>query len=130
MDSSADSRYARVISSLANLMNAAVIVTDLDGRLLMATDRAVKLLGAEDESEIVGKSGFDWLAPEDRQAALNNLLNVAEKGSKKNQRYVLTQENGSKQQIELDSALMRLPDGQPEGFVLVIRSIGEPEEDP
>lgn len=108
---------------LLDALPCAVFATDLDGRMIMANSQALLLLGAEAETDILGQSSFDWITPDYQQLALDNLIKTAELGQNVNQHYVLYRRDGTEFPAVMDASLLRKSDGQPEGFIAIVRDV-------
>ncbi|MCG2740837.1 MAG: ATP-binding protein, partial [Syntrophaceae bacterium] len=74
--------------------------------------------------DLVGKSSFDLIAPEDQQKAVAGMEEALEKGYAKDRGYLITKD-GSKLPVEMSVAIMKGVDGEPIGFVGVIADITE-----
>ena len=101
----------------------AVTVTDLEGRITHVSDRTLMVHGVESTEEIIGKSAFEFIAPEDREKALNNLQITLKEGAVKNVEYVMLKGDGSRFIGELNAALVKDSEGNPKAFIATVRDI-------
>ena len=58
----------------------AVVMTDLNGRILFASRQTWKLVGLSDREELVGQSVFDYVIEDDRRRLAENIPRLAETG--------------------------------------------------
>ena len=101
----------------------AVTVTDLEGRITHVSDRTLIIHGAESAEEMIGKSAFEFIAPEDRERALNNLEKTLKEGAVKNLEYVMLKKDGSRFTGVLNASLVKDYDGNPMAFIGTVRNI-------
>ncbi len=114
-----DEMYRALVSASPD----AVILTDMQGRVVYASKRAVELGGFADEAEIVGKSAFDFIVPEDRARAAAGLKKTLETGLQEKIEYRLLRKDGSTYVAELSTAIIRNADGTPRAFVGTLRDV-------
>ncbi len=105
----------------------AIIVGDLNGRLITANAQAVRLHGYDSLEDLQASVTrvLDFLVPEDRQRAADNTRHTWEHGAIHNVPYTLLRKDGSRFPGELSASLIRGPDGQPMAFVGITRDISE-----
>jgi len=101
----------------------AIIVTDLEGKLLMANKRAAELRGSAREDDLLGQNVFDFLVPEDRQRAFQDGLETIQTRRAKNLEYTMLREDGSHLFVELSASVVKATEGKPRAFVGVLRDI-------
>ncbi len=106
---------AELYRSVVETSPDAIMVTDLNGRVLMCNQPAATHHGAEGPGAMLGLNGFDFVAPEDKERAAENA----------NVEYTLVRRDGSRIPAELSASLIRDPEGQPRAFVAVVRNISE-----
>jgi PAS domain S-box-containing protein len=103
----------------------AIMVTDLNGTVLMCNQQAAIHYGAELPEGLVGLSGFDFIAPEDRDRAAENARRTLETGGVRNIEYTLVRKDGTRIPAELSASVIRDPEGQARAFIAVVRNISE-----
>ncbi len=101
----------------------AVLVTDMHGKVVYASKRAIEMGGFTHEADIVGKSAFDFIAQEDRERAREGLKKTLEKGIQESIEYRLLRKDGSSYIAELSTAVIRNVDGTPRAFVGTLRDV-------
>jgi PAS domain S-box-containing protein len=105
----------------------AIIMTDIVGNLISVNHQAALLHGFKNIKEMlsVGKTAFDFIAPEDSQRAMENVKRTLEKGIAKSVEYTLLKKNGVRVPVELSASIIPNAQGGPKGFIGVIRDITE-----
>jgi PAS domain S-box-containing protein len=113
------------LSSAVKMSTESIVISDLDGRILDANEAAIRGYGANDRSDLIGKSSFDLIAPEDREKALEGLKEVLEKGYVTNREYNLVIKDGSTIPVEMSVSIIKDAGGKPTGLVGISRNITE-----
>ena len=108
----------------------AIILSDLKGNLLKVNRQASQFYGFNTEEEMLAKSksAFDYIHPDDREQALKKMSETLEHGSVKNVDYKLYKKDGSYYYAELNATLIKDDDGNPKGFIAVLRDRTERKE--
>jgi PAS domain S-box-containing protein len=100
-----------------------VAVTDLEGTITEVNDRGVEMHGFGSKDEMLGISAFELIAPSDRERAVINTGRVLEQGSVVSIEYTLVRADGSEFPGELSASQLQDANGNPIGFVAVVRDI-------
>jgi PAS domain S-box-containing protein len=103
----------------------AVVMFDLEGKVLVASRQTWRLLGLSDSDELVGRSVFDYVAEEDRQRLAANMTRLIEAGLRRNTEYIVLRQDKARVPVEVSSAVIRDADGQPKAVTAVLRDITE-----
>ena len=103
----------------------AIVVTDLKGKIIEASERASELYGAKDVSEFLGKDSFDMIIPEDRERALKGLSKTLKEGFVRNMEYNFLRKDGSSYIGELNASLIKDVNGNPKSFIGTTRDISD-----
>jgi PAS domain S-box-containing protein len=101
----------------------AISMIDLDGKIVSVNNAAVRMHGGEDKSDLIGKSAFDSLPPEDRERALAAIQQILAKGYVAETEYHTVTKDGRRIPIGASGALIRDADGKSIGIVAVVRDI-------
>lgn len=101
----------------------AITMTDLEGRILMVNRRAELLHGLTGD-EVKGRNIQDFVAPEHRGRAGDNLTQALE-GEVKNVECDLLRKDGGVVPCELTAALLRSARGRPAGLIVLTRDISQ-----
>jgi len=108
---------------LVNAMPDVIVRLDLDGKILFVNDQALFISGYSRE-ELIGQNMIQFVAPEDREKALQLSLLMMERRLGP-QEYRLILKNGRKVPFEINGDVLRDADGRPFGMVQVCRDIHE-----
>lgn len=102
-----------------------IVLTDMNSKILMVNQQALKLHGYDTEEELVGKNGFDFIAPEDHQRAIEIMRQIFEKGYMRNVEYKLVKKDGTIFSAETSASLILDAQGNPKAIVGMSRDITE-----
>jgi PAS domain S-box-containing protein len=111
--------------SLVEMSPDAITISDLNGRLLMVNKKALDLFGSENEDDLIGKIGIEYIVPEDRDRATNYVQQIIEKGAVKSIQYKFFKKDGSEFHGEVSSTLITDPEGNPKSLLSITRDITE-----
>jgi two-component system cell cycle sensor histidine kinase/response regulator CckA len=111
--------YSKLIAAIPDI----VVRTDINGQILFLNDVALQFSGYQ-RSEIQGKNILEFIAPEDQESAVENMILMFERrlGPKE---YALIMKNGKKISFEINSDVLRRNDGSPYGTVNICRDISK-----
>ncbi len=110
--------------TLFNQSNDAVLIHDLDGILLEVNRRAAEMLGYQLD-ELVGTDLRTLLSEEESHRLAGNLILLREGAHIPVFERQLKKKDGSYVPVEINTALVRNSDGQPEKALGVVRDISE-----
>ncbi len=100
-----------------------VTVTDLEGRITFASERAVRQHGAASVEELIGRNAFELIAPEQVDAARHNAMRTLQEGHSGAVEYEVIDKTGARRHAELTAALVPGAAGAPRGFIAITRDI-------
>ncbi|RLG69295.1 MAG: hypothetical protein DRO11_07970, partial [Methanobacteriota archaeon] len=113
------------LSNAVKISKDSIVISDIEGRIVDVNAATLKMYGTDNKEDLIGKSSFDLIAPEDREKAVAGMQETLEKGYIANREYHVITKNGNKLPIEMSVALMKDADGEPIGFVGISRDITE-----
>ncbi len=113
------------LSNAVKMSTDIIVIGDLDAKIVDVNEAGLKMYGAKDRSDLIGKSSFDLIAPEDRERAVAGTGEVLEKGYVKGREYDIITKDGSRLPVEMNVGIMKDAKGKPVGFVGVSRDITE-----
>ena len=118
-----EERFRCVIETFPDAM----IVMDLNGRLIMANPQTARLFGAESVDELMShvKFCYDAIAPEDRQRAAEAIQRLLASDFSATPDFCLLRRDGSRWPAEVRSSVQRDSEGNPTALITVIRDITE-----
>jgi len=102
-----------------------VTVTDLHGNITECNQATVDMHGFSSKEELIGKSGFEFIAKKDRQRAMEDLKKILEQGSVKNIQYTCVTKDGRGFLAEFSASVIKDPSGNLTGFVAITKNISE-----
>ena len=106
----------------------AITVTDLEGTVISASKRAAEVHGFGRVEELVGRSALEFIAPEERELALENLNRTLEEGSVRGVEYAMVRRDGGRFTGAINASLLRDAEGNPKGFIAITRDITATKE--
>ncbi|MBN1178387.1 MAG: GAF domain-containing protein, partial [Anaerolineae bacterium] len=88
-------RAEELYRTLVRTSPDAVTMTDLEGRITFVSPRTLEMHGYDSPDELMGRSAFDLIAPEDRQRAARNLQRTVAEGAMWGMEYTLLRKDGT-----------------------------------
>ncbi|MEN6466172.1 MAG: cache domain-containing protein [Syntrophaceae bacterium] len=110
-----------LFTKLINAIPDIVVRTDMEGQVQFISDYALKISGYARE-EIEGRNMLEFIAPEDRQRAVEVTMRQLEEHVGP-QEYHMIMKEGEKLLFEINGDVLRNEDGSPYGYVNVCRDI-------
>ncbi|HEX3000215.1 MAG TPA: PAS domain S-box protein, partial [Armatimonadota bacterium] len=101
----------------------AIVLCDLDTRILKVNPQGARLAGYEAPAQLEGKCCLDFLEPEDRERAFSGIREALASGFCKYQRYQLRRVDGMSIPVELYATILRDPAGAPQSLLAIIKDI-------
>ena len=114
-------RYRKLVETVP----MSITITNLEGKIIWANPYALKLHGLSSMEEMLGKSAFDLIAPEDRQRAIENTRITMEIGGIREIEYNVLRKDGSSFPAKVSAALIPGSEGQPQAFIGLVWDISE-----
>lgn len=102
-----------------------IVISDLEGTVVDLNETALGFYGAIDKSEVIGKSAFDLMPPEQKAKLIENMKEVMTKGRGRRRVFDFTAKTGARISVDITTSLMRNADGSPAGLVAILRDITE-----
>lgn len=101
----------------------AVTMTDLEGRIIFVSPRALELHGSDDADDLLGRSAVELIAVEEHEKAIRNLEKTLQKGLVRNVEYRMIKKDGSSYIGEMNASLVQDSQGNPKAFIATTRDI-------
>lgn len=114
-----EERYRRLIETSPD----AITLTDLGGTIIFCNQQAALLQGLGHAEEMIGRSAFEFVAPESAPLAIENARKILETGSIRNVEYTSVKSDGTRFLVELSASAILDVDGQPNALIGVVRDI-------
>ena len=121
-------KVTRMYHTLIDISPAAITVINLEGYITYASSKILELHGYEYVDELIGKSAFDLIAPEDRESAREHLQKILVDGSIREIEYTLLKKDGSRLAGELNASLIKDSSGNPVSILATSRDLTELKE--
>jgi PAS domain S-box-containing protein len=102
-----------------------VVRHKLDTEVMEVSQGTLNLFGMESSKEIVGRSGFEVIAPEDQERAKEIYNHILKKGYIKNLEISLVKRDGSHIIVESNVTVVKDKNGNPKGLIGSTRDITE-----
>ncbi len=116
-----EERYRKLVDSSP----FAIMMFDLEGKILMTNQELLNLYGAERDLELIGKSVFELIHKKDQDRAVKFLEKALKSGKTKNQQYIMVRKDGSKYTGEINLTVLTNSDGKPYAVLGIGQDITE-----
>ncbi|MDR3609530.1 MAG: PAS domain S-box protein [Ignavibacteriaceae bacterium] len=103
----------------------AIIMLDLNGKILMSNKQVAVTLGFENVEEIQEQNIFSFFTPRDKKRIFRDARIVIETGILRNLEYTIIRKNGEQIPIEISASLILDMFGKPDGIIGIMRDISE-----
>lgn len=111
--------------SILNASPDDITITDREGRIVMLSPAARAIFGYKDDAEGVGRHVTDFIVPQDRQRAMEQVRARLQGINSGPAEYLGLRADGSTFDIEVNSDFIRDPAGGPTGMVVIVRDISQ-----
>jgi len=101
----------------------AVVLIDLGGNFIDASERAFELFREHNIEGWRTKNAFDYIAPEDRERALRYLQNAPREGFGRNEEWTMQRPDGTRFIVELNASWLTDAEGKPKAIITVLRDV-------
>ncbi len=102
-----------------------VVITDLAGTVLMVSPKIVGLVGIADETALIGRNHLQFVVPEDRGRAIENVELMFQGIFTGPGEYRIEDATGRIIEVESNAEFVRDEQGQPQKIVFFVRDIRE-----
>ncbi len=110
--------HRQMWKTLLEISSEGIITTDLRGRIRETSRRVVELFGFPHADELVGKSAFELILPEDHEEFISNLQKTFKEGAVDRIELSLVRKDGTRFRCRLGMSLLRDAQGKPQGFLI------------
>ncbi|MDD5748715.1 MAG: PAS domain S-box protein [Actinomycetota bacterium] len=111
--------------TLVGAIPDAVTVTNLEGKIVHASQRTAEIHGFEDPNELIGMNALEFMEKDDINHATLMIKDTMNKGPQRKQEFAFLKKDGSKFIGEISTSLIHDADGNPTGFVGITRDVTE-----
>ncbi len=117
-----EEKLRNIFESIGN----GVIVTDLEANIIDVNNATLRMGGYSHKDELIGRNAIDFVSPNDRAMAMENMSKELEIGhSIKDVEYGLLAADGSEFYVESNATVLCDNSGNPVGLINVIKDITE-----
>ena len=109
--------------SILNASPDDITITDREGRIIMISPAARTMFGYERDDQALGRLVTDFIAPEDRARAMEQVSSRLRGVAAVPAEYRGLRHDGTTFDIEVNSDFLRDPEGSPTGMVIIARDI-------
>jgi diguanylate cyclase (GGDEF)-like protein/PAS domain S-box-containing protein/putative nucleotidyltransferase with HDIG domain len=106
-------------------INEAIILTDLEGRILDINEAGFRMSGYESKSQVIGVNGIQFFEEAARSSVQEQLAKLLKEGHIPIISYKIVSKTGQIYDVEASAVLLRDHDGNPTGLIVVIRNVSE-----
>jgi PAS domain S-box-containing protein len=103
----------------------AILLFDLNGKILMSNKQVAVTLGFDSIEEIQLQNIFSFFNPEGKRRIFRDARQVVESGILKNREYTVIRKNGEQRPVEISASLILDIFGKPDGIIGIMRDISE-----
>ncbi len=96
-----------------------------EGKILMLNQQCARMLGYESQEELLGRSIYEFIVPEDHPRVNADLAHILETGSLPIIRYHLVRRDGTRFPAECSAAIGAGRDGHPGSVMTIVRDVTE-----
>lgn len=114
-----ESYYRALLEAIPDM----VVITDPSGLITYVSDSATKFLGYNSPDEILGKNNQDFFAPEDLEKVQQLGSFIQTHGFLSQQVATVVRKDGKRRIVEISSAMVPSPQGQPSAYIAILRDI-------
>ncbi len=111
--------------SVLNASPDAITIANLDGIILYSSPRMLEMFRYTDTNEIINRPIFDFINKSDHEKARSNIEKLFQRTLLNAEEYIGIRSDGSLFYIEVNSEIIRDPEGNPTSMLFVTRDISE-----
>jgi PAS domain S-box-containing protein len=112
-----EERFRRLVETSPD----AIAQMDLEGKIVAVNRQTVKLYGGAGPEDVIGQNAVELIEPGRQEAARRTMAEVLERGAVFGIEYRVRRKDGTYYDAEVSSSVVRDGQGNPQGFLAVIR---------
>jgi PAS domain S-box-containing protein len=113
------------LSDAVRMTSDSIVIIDLKGKIVEVNEAALKMNGPNDRADLIGKDAFDFISPEEREIVIADARKAMSAGDSTPIEYHCVTKDSLKILVEATVSVMKGENGEPIGFVNVVRDITE-----
>jgi PAS domain S-box-containing protein len=118
---------AALYRSIVETSPDAITVIGVNGNVILCNQQAATLHGFGQVDEMIGRSAWQFVAPEDLERATSDFQRTVEAGSIRSVAYTLVRADGGRVAVEVSASAILDTARQPRAFIGVVRDVTERE---
>lgn len=118
-------RSESLYKSILNASPDTITITDLEGKILFSSARALKMFGYNHSEEFQNHSLFEFIDEKDHAKAQQNIMNMFQNILFGADEYTGVKSDGTRFDIEVNGEFIRDTEGTPTSFIFVTRDISD-----
>ena len=115
----------RELESLINTSPDAIIITDVDNRIIMINNQFLVMSGFNDEKSLKGRNFLDFVQSENVTKVLKELHNILVSGHITGVEFSIVNKDYKKLPVELNASILSDPHNNPKYIINIIRDISD-----
>jgi PAS domain S-box-containing protein len=115
----------QIFSRAIELSIDAIMIGDLNGKINHVNDALLKMYGSASKSDFIGKFVIEFIADRDREMATQKSMEAISTGNGFKGEFAVITKSGAEIPVEVTVTIIRNEQGQPIGFVDILRDITE-----
>lgn len=119
-----EARYKALVESSPD----AIVMFDLEGRIIFASPQAAERHRVEEASDLIGRSVIDLVVESDRELMKSNIQRLLKSGIRRNDEYTGLLPDGTTFFGEVSASVINDLSGKPEALMAVYRDITDRKE--
>ncbi|MCW3999486.1 MAG: PAS domain-containing protein [Candidatus Bathyarchaeota archaeon] len=100
-----------------------IVIGDLYGYISDVNDALLKIMGAHDKSEFIGRNILEFLAKEEKARAIQSALDAIANDQGMTQRFRICLQNGKETTLEVSTTFLKDDEGNSIGFIHLVRAV-------
>ena len=115
----------RKYRSLVQASPDAIVVMSMEAKIIMANEQALAMFGYDSEKDLLQLKGLDFLPPKYHDNAVATMRRIMETNTVRTEELEFLRKDGTMFPAEIRTSMIVGLDGEPQGFILVIRDISK-----
>lgn len=115
-------------STLVEASPSAIAITDLNGIITYVNKQIASMSGYDNFNELLGRSCFEFMAPEDHERTMFNLAKAAAEDTTQNDEYTFVRKDGSRFPARITTLTLINNDKKPKAFIHIMNDITEQKQ--
>jgi len=115
----------RMLENVLSASPEAIVVIDMNGKIIENNEQARKMFGYSSEDEVRGRSGLDFIAERDRERIMEDIQKTLKQGLLRDIEYAIVTKDGRERLARISSSVVKDAVGNPANLVIIMEDITE-----